>query len=421
MLIAIVGGGLQGVEVAYLSKKAGFRVMVVDKASDPPAKGLADIFVRMDVCQIKEVAKTLEKADLVLPALENDMVLKALDQWQKNSDTPLCFDLNAYKISSSKNKSNALFSKLEIPKPLEWPQCGFPVLVKPSKASGSHGVKIISSKDEWIKSFQALDPEDFPLNNPYPKKQLDELTEEKQWVAQEYISGPSYSLEIIGSPGRYQTLQVTELFMDENYDCKRVMAPARIEPKLSRDFETSAKTIAKELQLHGIMDFEVILHKGKMKLLEIDARFPSQTPMAVFASTGMNMVEILADLTLNQKTRSCFPLEKPNPPSEGFSPFYTGNTPKHAIIEHILVTPEGIRVKGENIMKSCGPLHLEKAFFGADEAVTSFVPKCSKWVATLIINGATRQENRDKKKRILEDLALKFNLPLLPDIDPYKL
>lgn len=409
LLIAIVGGGLQGVEAAYLSKKAEFKVIVLDKTPDPPAKGLANDFVQVDISRISQASAFLEKADLVLPALENDKALETLNLWQKSTTTPLCFDFNAYRISSSKQKSNHLFSKLAIPKPLDWPECGFPVVIKPSAGSGSLGVKIISSKDEWVKLF----------DNQYPKKQLinEQFIKERlakaQWVVEEYINGPSYSMEIIGSPGRYETLQVTELYMDENYDCKQVIAPAQIEPELIRRFELSAKTIAQDMKLDGIMDFEVILHKGEMKMLEIDARFPSQTPMAVYASTGVNMVERLADLALNKK-HDWFPLpEKPNHAPE--------QIPEHIIVEHLLVSPKGICIKGENIMKSCGPLHMETDFFGADEAVTSFVPGISRWVATLIIKGKTCQEIREKNRQILEDLSNRFNLPLLADINPYEI
>jgi pyrrolysine biosynthesis protein PylC len=222
-------------------------------------------------------------------------------------------------------------------------------------------------------------------------------------VVEEYIQGPSYSLEIIGGPDRYETFQVTELMMDESYNCKRVIAPATIELELIRRFEQSAKTIAQDMKLNGIMDFEVILHKEELKMLEIDARFPSQTPMAVYASTGINMVEILADLALHQELGSSFLPEKPD----------------HAIVEHIQASPQGIEVKGESIMKTCGPLYLKNGFFGADEAVTSFVPGCSKWVATLIIKGKTSQETWEKRNQILKDLSHRFNLPLLPDINPY--
>ena len=399
MLLAIVGGGLQGVEVAYLSKKAGWEVMVVDKKSDPPAKGLAHDFVQVDICEIDQASEYLEKADWVLPALENDTALEALVLWGKTSNTPLCFDMKGYALSSSKQRSNSLFTRLNIPKPQDWPECGFPVVIKPSKGSGSLGVRIMSSPDEWAKDEWVRDQ---LVQGQLSKDQF--LKE--QYVVEEYVNGPSYSLEIIGSPDRYKTLQVTQLYMDENYDCKRVIAPADIEEELVRSFEQSAKTIARDMKLTGIMDFEVILHKGEMKMLEIDARFPSQTPMAVFASTGMNMVEILANQVLNRKM--------------DYAPDQTSaQETEHVVIEHIFVSPKGIEVRGENIMKSCGPLHLETLFFGADEAVTSFVPDRSTWVATMIIKGKTKLKAWDKRKQILENLGLQLNLPLLPDIDPY--
>jgi len=391
--IAIVGGGLQGVEVAYLSKKAGYQVMVLDKIPDPPAKGLAHEFVQFDICQINPASAILDSADLVLPALENDAALAALERWQKNTAIPLCFDFDAYRISSSKLKSNHLFSTLGIPKPMDWPQCGFPVVVKPSIGSGSQGVRIICSQDEWDTLFDTRHPKDPSAKEP--------------WVVEEYITGPSYSLEIIGSRGRYETLPLTELFMDEDHDCKQIIAPVEIESGLIRRFEQSAKTIARHMKLDGIMDFEVILHEGEMKMLEIDARFPSQTPMAVYASTGVNMVKILADLALNHLPDLVFPPGKPEPANR--------NKHRHAMVEHIFVGPRGIGVKGENMMKSCGPLHLETDFFGADEAVTSFVPGIDKWVATLIIKADTHTETRLKHEQILNDLACRFNLPIVPD------
>ena len=44
------------------------------------------------------------------------------------------------------------------------------------------------------------------------------------------------------------------------------------------------------------MDLEVIEHNGIFKVLEIDARIPSQTPTAVLHSSGMNLLEELRDL-----------------------------------------------------------------------------------------------------------------------------
>jgi len=86
---------------------------------------------------------------------------------------------------------------------------------------------------------------------------------------------------------------------------------------------------------------EVILHKNELKLLEIDARLPSQTPMTVYWSTGINMVERLASLFLNtdmsyfKKSKACF-----------------------VIVEHIQVCGSKLDVLGEHIMGGQGPLTL---------------------------------------------------------------
>jgi heterodisulfide reductase subunit A-like polyferredoxin len=37
MLVAVVGGNLQGVEATYLARKAGWEVILIDKNSNAPA------------------------------------------------------------------------------------------------------------------------------------------------------------------------------------------------------------------------------------------------------------------------------------------------------------------------------------------------------------------------------------------------
>ncbi|MCG8564861.1 MAG: ATP-grasp domain-containing protein, partial [Desulfobacterales bacterium] len=187
-------------------------------------------------------------------------------------------------------------------------------------------------------------------------------------IIQEYLEGPSYSIEVVGKPGTYQALQVTDLGMDAEHDCNRVTAPVAIDPQLTADFETMALTLAEALELKGIMDLEVIHHDNQLKLLEIDARLPSQTPMAVLASTGINMVELLAQTFVPAAPPLAHPTE----------------SPAHAVVEHIQVNPLEIEVLGEHIMATDGPLTWETDFFGATEALTSYAPGKTEWVATLV-------------------------------------
>lgn len=166
-----------------------------------------------------------------------------------------------------------MFEEININAPKSWPQCTFPIVVKPDRESGSRGVKVIRNEKELASLF----PDKACL---------------KKMVTEEYLEGPSYSIEVIGFPGNYTPLQVTQLHMDNDYDCKRVLAPSGLDSTRVIEFEQTAIRAAERIQLKGLMDLEVVLHEGQLKMLEIDARHPSQTPTAVFQSTGINMVKL---------------------------------------------------------------------------------------------------------------------------------
>ena len=123
MLVAVVGGNLQGVEAAYLAKKAGWEVTVIDRKAVVPAAGLGDRFSQVNIATEKDLERTLKGFDLVIPALENDDALACMERWSQNSEMPFAFDSLAYSISSSKLKSDQLFARIEVPTPLPCPEC----------------------------------------------------------------------------------------------------------------------------------------------------------------------------------------------------------------------------------------------------------------------------------------------------------
>ena len=79
MKIAIIGGKLQATEACYLARACGMESILIDYDSSVPARGIADVFVCADVAAKDERAvKAMKEVDLVLPANENDRVLKAI-------------------------------------------------------------------------------------------------------------------------------------------------------------------------------------------------------------------------------------------------------------------------------------------------------------------------------------------------------
>jgi pyrrolysine biosynthesis protein PylC len=252
-----MGGGLQGVETAYLARKAGWQVTMLDRRDLPPGRELAHVFRRTDLVDAAGVAAVVPRdTDLVFPALENPRALAALTRWARHASMPLVFDPPAYWRSASKLGSNRLMARLGLPLPGAWPGCGLPVVVKPNRGSGSAGVWVLRTVDQ-------IPPEMARGGIP------------QGWVCQAFVPGPTFSLEVIGDGRRYQPLQVTDLSMDAAYDCKRVAAPSRLPEHLVRRLEGFAVTVAGALRLRGLMDVEVVRRGDRLEVLEIDARIPS--------------------------------------------------------------------------------------------------------------------------------------------------
>ena len=381
MLVAVVGGNLQGVEAVYLAQKAGWEVLLIDRKAAPPAAELCERFVQFDVASVRETARLLGKADLVLPALENSKALEVLAECTASGAISLAFDPDAYAVTCSKIRSNALFDKLQIAVPGQWPGCSFPVIVKPDSASGSHGVRVVHHAGELA------------ADQDKPGK----------YVIQAFTPGPSYSLEVVGLPGKYRALQVTALEMDAVFDCKRVLAPSGLISRMMREFEQMAINLAEAIRLKGLMDVEVILNGRQLTLLEIDARLPSQTPTAVYWSTGMNMVRQIGEVFTGRKSLLEVPPAEP---------------PRAVIYEHIHVSAQKMGVCGEHIMSNVDPLHVRQDFFGADEAITNYRPGRGSWVATLIFSETNRRGVTDKRNATINDIKRHCGINQYVDAGP---
>lgn len=387
MKIAVVGGKLQGVEACYLARKAGWHIVLIDKKEQVPARQLCDEFFLWNVTQEDPgFLSRLKQVDFILPAMENIDALKSLSGYAGRLGVPLAFDPKSYAVSCSKIDSNRVFIDTGIPMPRLWPDCRLPLVVKPSGSSGSEGV--------------------FKVKNEHDLKKLQERPDIlDHWVVQEFVDGPSYSIEVIGCQGEFQVYQVTELEMDEHYDCKRVTAPAFLDHRLVEAFHHIGLTLARHLNLQGIMDVEVILHQGELKVLEIDARLPSQTPTAVYQSTGVNMVDVLGKSFTRGK------LDKVPERQEI----------QGVVYEHVQVSEKGLKVCGEHIMGAAGPLQLMADFFGGDEAITNYSPGKKDWVATLINTGRTREEAWEKRcgviNRIMKAMGIDQYTDLIPEVE----
>ena len=365
--IAIVGGALQGMEAVLLSKAAGYETVVLDRKPSAPALSLCDEPVVLDPTKDPAgAAKVFSGCDAVIPACEEMDLLKTLDSMKM--DVPLLFDLASYRVSSSKNRSNEIMASVGVPLPKPWPECGFPAIVKPSSQSGSIGVAVANDDSDVEKAL----------------KFIKELGDEP--VMQEFVHGKSVSIEVIGNGRKATSYVTTEVCLDSNYDCKMVRCnPGILSPEDDELFGKIGRDVAEAMGLKALMDVEAILTPKGLRVLEIDARIPSQTPAAIEAATGVNLLEELATTAFGKPAG--------RRPGTGCS-----------VYRHVVFKDGVLRSSGE---KEFGHVHVPRfapGLFGCENSITDYEPGKPEWRATLISTGATEKEADMKAARCIEKI-----------------
>ena len=378
--LGLVGGRLQGIEAAYLAREAGYQVTVIDRDPEAPALALAHQACVFDIQEEPHrFRRLLSDMDAILPTTEEKATLDFLAETCEEAGVTFLHDTAAYAVSSSKIRSNRFFANHGIPIPEKWPHCRFPVIVKPSTTSGSHGLQVVSDRA----ALDAVLPE---LTTRYG-----------EMVVEAYHSGPSLSLEVIARQGAGVGYLVTELEFDAKLDCKRVYAPSRLPHSLNQRFETICLDIARHLKLNGLMDIEVMADpkKGEVVVLEIDARFPSQTPMAVYHASGINLLEEWV------KAHGCGQPLRPVVASPGC-----------ACLEHWSVSNSCLEAIGETRLLPWSGLQVwpDGGFFGATVALTNYQEGKADFKSTLIFTGVDWASVAEKRQRCLERMASALNL-----------
>lgn len=360
--ICLIGGKLQGFEAAYLSKKAGIKVLLVDKNPQALIRNYVDEFYCFDVTEEPEKLFEISKrVDALLPVNENLECIEFLNSIKDKFSCPILFDFEAYWISRDKKKSKAYFNSIGIPTPQDKPSKP-PYFVKPPCESSSLGAQVIYDEE----SLGALEP---------------------GMLIEEYVQGDVVSLEVIGNRKNFAVVKETLVHVDETYDCHMV-TPLPPDPS----FREISYALAANLSLKGIMDVEAIANQEGLKVIEIDARFPSQTPTVVYHSSGINLIELLL---------CAF--------GEGIEEIKAFPEDKYCIYEHLMLEENGILVPvGEQVLS----MGSDYGRYYEEPGIEIFLCKGEDPVFTLVFWGNDREEALERKKRGLSILKDRFGAVL---------
>ena len=302
-------------------------------------------------------ARIIKDCDAAIPACENVKILSQMVDHIENSDVPFLFDISAFLISSSKIASNALMEKIGIPMPRKWQECGFPVIVKPSAHSGGAGVTIAYSENDVHGGIEkVMRMGDEPL-------------------IQEYVPGRCVSVDIIGRGRGSRSYAVTEGMFTEDHDCKRVKcSPNILPPKKETELRRIAGMLAESLDLRSVMSVQAIDSKDGLKVMEMDARIPTQAPSAVLAATGINILK-----------------EMVSPASKDTKDMRASS------YEHFLIEGNKMTACGERRFAEIRNPRIVKWLFGSDEMITDYEPGAASWRCAMI-NSARSDEELERKR-----------------------
>lgn len=332
----------------------------------------------------EKARRVLADCDAVIPALEEMDALTVLESMKGDFGGPFLFDMSAYRISSSKQKSNEIMDRYGVPMPKPWPECGFPVIVKPSCQSGSVGVSEVESEEGLSAAL----------------KKVEDLNDTP--VIQEFVHGKSVSIEVIGNGSTARSYITTEVVLDRNYDCKQVLCqPGILSEEEDTRFGLCAKMTAEDMGLNGLMDMEAIDTPKGFRVLEIDARIPSQTPACILAGTGINL--------LDELYRACSGGESAARRQPGASSY-----------EHFHIVGDRMYTTGEKEFSHVRDPVLCEGLFGADEMITDYRPGASDWRCTMITRGKDKDEvfwkRKDAIRAIMDECQIDEFIDFSPEV-----
>nr|MDO8079870.1 ATP-grasp domain-containing protein [Candidatus Freyarchaeota archaeon] len=154
---------------------------------------------------------------------------------------------------------------------------GLPVIVRPTKGGGGHGIHLAKNLKDAEKIFQLL-------------------SNQRKIMIQEYVKGIDASCSLLSSGKsalavsvNEQLIGIPELGAKEFIYCGNVV-PLTAKKQICDKIKVCSETLCKLLNLEGSNGIDFVIHKDEPYLMEINPRFQG-TLECVEMVTGLNMVE----------------------------------------------------------------------------------------------------------------------------------
>src|SRR5690606_9217202 len=248
---------------------------------------------------------------------------------------------------------------------------GYPVLLRPSYVIGGRGMLVLQSERELNEYLQTVDSsEHFPIliDAYYPGKEVvvDIVTDGRD------IENPVFFVHI-------------EKAGVHSGDSMAVTPPLSLSAQMKETIVKYTKKIANNINFKGVFNIQFVIYDDKLYVLEVNPRASRTVPIASKV-TGVNMIELAAEVLLNKPLRSLTPKLNLLPEND----FYTVKAPVFSTMKLPGVDPKLVPE-----MKSTGELiavandvndSLRKAFLWNEQLVDAFSKEKEIYLETSFAN-----------------------------------
>ncbi|MGW5052733.1 ATP-grasp domain-containing protein [Actinokineospora sp. NPDC004072] len=303
--LLVLGAGEEQVVLYQEARRRGLRTIAVDMRADRPGIALADEFLRISTTDHRGIAAALRGRRLA--GVVSTAADTCLDSWHHLSvhfGTPWVYPAEAAAVSMDKSAFHRTAAAAGVPT-YRWAQSDdltelaaaaagfrFPVVVKPTDASGGRGVHGVD------------DPADLDV----ALKTAARLSPRGQVIVEEFVEGVNYTVNVFMSGGEVALGVITEkmILPGPGFLIGGHTAPARLTPADEAAMTAEAAALCRAFGLlDGPANFDVVVSPdGTRYVLEVGARMSGNGfPRLVSALAGVDCVAAVVALAIGEPVR----------------------------------------------------------------------------------------------------------------------
>lgn len=262
-MIGIIGGGQLGRMLALSAKQMGYKVAVLEPATNGPLAQIADLEINAAYDDEESLTKILTESDVVTYEFENissDMIEELASKgYLPQGHRPLAITQHRFVEKTAINEcgfKTAPFIKVENEEQLKMAvqTLGYPSVLK--TVSGGY-----DGKGQWI------------LKSDADLKQVVSVLEEKECILEGFISFDKEVSVIVtrGTNGNVEAFPVVEN-IHQDHILHLSIAPADISDDLAKKAETIAVSLIEKLDFVGTLAIEMFVVNDDIIINELAPR-----------------------------------------------------------------------------------------------------------------------------------------------------